>query len=155
MRRDNSGATASDDLSAQLHSASRVSAAGWRSSRRRRLSTAPGAPSFAQAGAPSAGAFRGPPAQPETPAGRNSPEMLDETISGNPRNDTETQRAYSSGQGRGGKSRPGGSDEPLNSLSGPHHPPQDLVVALVAGIAVAALGISARTGSDHTQSVRS
>jgi len=48
---------------------------------------------------------------------------------------------------------PGGSHAPLHSLGGSLDAPhlKIVVIALVAGIAVAGFGVSARTNSDYTQ----
>ncbi len=67
-----------------------------------------------------------------------------------PRNHPETERAYVFGHQRR-HSPPGGSNEPLNSFSGSSTHLKIVVVALVAGIAVAAFGISARTNTDYSQ----
>jgi hypothetical protein len=77
-----------------------------------------------------------------------------ETILPEPRNDPETDGAYLSCQQR------------TRKVSGRHHMNHSIhsadrsthlkivVVALVAGIAVAAFGISARTGADYSQTAQ-
>jgi hypothetical protein len=76
---------------------------------------------------------------------------LDETILGNPRNQFETQRAYGFGQ----QAVPSGTLEAHMNHSfhsadrGTHL--KIVAVALVAGIAVAAFGIAARSGVDYSQ----
>jgi hypothetical protein len=76
------------------------------------------------------------------------PGNADETILGNPRNHPETERAYSSSQRRGGKvALEAQMNHSIHSADRSTHL-KIVVVALVAGIAVAALGISARTSSD-------
>jgi hypothetical protein len=78
---------------------------------------------------------------------QNSP---DETILGNSRNHPETEREYVLAN-RGGKVRlEAQMNHSIHSADRSTHL-KIVVVALVAGIAVAAFGISARTNADYSQ----
>jgi hypothetical protein len=77
--------------------------------------------------------------------------VLNETILGNPRNQFETQRAYGFGQ----QAVPSGTLEAhmnhsFHSADRATHL-KIVAVALVAGIAVAAFGIAARSNVDYSQ----
>jgi hypothetical protein len=75
----------------------------------------------------------------------------DETILGNPRSHPETRAGYTSCQQRGGKRREEAHmNHSIHSADRSTHL-KIVIVALVAGMAVAAFGISARSNSDYTQ----
>jgi hypothetical protein len=77
-----------------------------------------------------------------------------ETILPKPRNDPETDGAYIVSQHRTSKaSRRHHMNHSIHSADRSTHL-KIVVVALVAGIAVAAFGISARTGSDYSQTAQ-
>ncbi|MEH2518076.1 hypothetical protein V1279_003649 [Bradyrhizobium sp. AZCC 1610] len=77
-----------------------------------------------------------------------------ETILPKPRNHPETHAAYFYGQHRTSKaSRRHHMNHSIHSADRSTHL-KIVVVALVAGIAVAAFGISARTGSDYSQTAQ-
>jgi len=79
--------------------------------------------------------------------------MSDETILGNPRTIMK-QTGNRSVANKTAVKTPGGSYEPFIALSGPFDHLKIVVVALVAGIAVAGFGISARTNSDYSQTAQ-
>jgi hypothetical protein len=83
---------------------------------------------------------------------RASTGRADETISGNPRNDPETvARYFSSTNDAAARVRQEAHmNHSIHSADRTTHL-KIVVVALVAGIAVAAFGISSRTNSDYTQ----
>jgi hypothetical protein len=75
----------------------------------------------------------------------------DETILRNPRNHPETNGGYFYGQQSGGKARlEAHMNHSIHSADRSTHL-KIVVVALVAGIVVAGLGISARTNADYSQ----
>jgi hypothetical protein len=75
----------------------------------------------------------------------------DETILGNPRNHPETNREYLCSQQSGDKVRSEAHmNHSIHSLDRSTHL-KIVVVALVAGIVVAGLGISARSSADYAQ----
>src|SRR6202008_4178914 len=75
----------------------------------------------------------------------------DETILGNPRNRPETNREYVWSQQSGGKVRlEAHMNHSIHSLDRSTHL-KIVVVALVAGIAVAAVGVAARNNVDYSQ----
>jgi hypothetical protein len=83
-----------------------------------------------------------------------SADRPDETILGNLRNHPETDAAYSSCQQSGGKhAQEAWMNHSIHSADRSTHL-KIVVVALVAGIAVAAVGISARTSSDNNQTAQ-
>jgi hypothetical protein len=83
-----------------------------------------------------------------------SADRPDETILGNLRNHPETDAAYSSSQQSGGKhAQEASMNHSIHSADRSTHL-KIVVVALVAGIAVAAVGISARTSSDNNQTAQ-
>ncbi|VIO74923.1 hypothetical protein CI41S_44780 [Bradyrhizobium ivorense] len=87
-----------------------------------------------------------PPAKPNRPR--------DETISENPRNDPETDGPYESMQQTARRRPEAIMNHSIHSADRSTHL-KIVVVALVAGIAVAALGISARNNADFTQTAQS
>jgi hypothetical protein len=95
--------------------------------------------------------FRKPGKKPESNRREIGQKATDETILRNPRNDPETDRAYVSSQQRAALApREAHMNHSIHSADRTTHL-KIVVVALVAGIAVAAFGISARSGSDFTQ----
>jgi hypothetical protein len=90
----------------------------------------------------------------DRPAAAEMRGNADETILGNPRNHPETERAYCCCQRRGGKvALEAQMNHSIHSADRSTHL-KIVVVALVAGIAVAAFGISARTGADYSQTAQ-
>jgi hypothetical protein len=80
-----------------------------------------------------------------------APCPADETILRNPRNRPETNQGYFCSQQSGGKdASEAHMNHSIHSADRSTHL-KIVVVALIAGIAVAGFGISARTGSDYTQ----
>jgi hypothetical protein len=84
------------------------------------------------------------------PKGDETDLALDETILGNPRNHPETEGAYVFTNRRRQSAREAYMNHSIHSADRSTHL-KIVVVALVAGIAVAAFGISARTSSDYPQ----
>jgi hypothetical protein len=89
--------------------------------------------------------------KPEQNQAKNRP---NETILPKPRNDPETHVAYLSRQHRASKAS--GRHQMNHSFHSADRAThlKIVVVALVAGIAVAAFGISARTGADYSQTAQ-
>jgi hypothetical protein len=82
---------------------------------------------------------------------RKYPGNADETILGKPRNHPETNGAYAYRKQGGTKSRQEAQmNHSIHSADRATHL-KIVVVALIAGIAVAGFGISARTNSDYAQ----
>jgi hypothetical protein len=91
------------------------------------------------------------PPQDASPEAAGPLSVPDETILGNPRNHPETERGYLCSQLSGGKDRlEADMNHSIHSLDRSTHL-KIVVVALVAGIVVAGLGISARSSADYSQ----